>query len=170
MRASWFIAAGSLLFAGCASLSTVPLTSLLPPSGANADVHSQTSVRLEEANFRVVKTNLVGHCKGFALVGLITIVPAEYAKALDRLYAQAQLQSGKAQTLAHLTVERSSLFLILFSVPKVSVRADLVEFVPVRSEETDARHHCDQKIRPRVRVNRQASDQPFRRTRRQEAK
>ncbi len=170
MRAFWFIGAGSLLLTGCASLSTVPLTSLLPPSGASAELHSQTSVRLEEANFRVVQTDLEGQCKGFALFGLITIVPAQYAKALDRLYAQARIQSGKPQTLAHLTVERSSVFLLLFSLPKVSVRADLVEFVPVRSEETDARHHCDQKIRPRVRVNRPASDQPFRRTRHQEAK
>ncbi len=123
MRALWFIAAGNLFLTGCAALSTVPLSSLVLPNGGSVDLHSQTAIRLEEANFVVVKTNLMGQCKGFQLFGLISIVPAQYTKALERLYAQAQVESGKAQTLAHVTVERTSVFVPLFFGCEIPLRA-----------------------------------------------
>jgi len=124
-----FILGASLVLGGCAAVSPVPLSSLLPQSGPNLEVHSQTSIKLEQANFAVVKTNLNGRCKGFALLGIITITPARYTTAMDRLYSQAEMQAGRPQTLANLAVERSSAYLILFSIPQVVVRADLVEFV-----------------------------------------
>jgi len=72
----------------------------------------------------------VGQCKGFSLLGIITLVPARFSMAMDRLYAQAEMQPGRPQTLANLVVERSSTYLILYSIPRVSIRADVVEFVP----------------------------------------
>jgi hypothetical protein len=88
-------------------------------------------VWLEQANFVEVKTNVVGQSKGFSLLGIITLVPARFGTAMDRLYAEAAMQPGRPQTLANLVTERSSTFLILYSIPRVSIRADVVEFVPV---------------------------------------
>ena len=123
--------AAPLLLTGCAALSGLSLPSPQLPGGSKgADIHSQTSVSLEQANFALLQTNLVGKAKGFALLGIITIVPAKFDTALGRLYDKTELQTGKSQTLAHLVVERSSVYLILFSIPLITVRADVVEFVP----------------------------------------
>lgn len=118
-----------LVMGGCASMATLPVASLLPPNASSVDFHSQTAIKLEQANFTVVKTNVIGRCKGFALLGLITLSPAKFSKAIDRLYAQAEMQPGKPQTMVNVVIERSSSFFILFSIPQVSVRGDLVEFV-----------------------------------------
>ena len=127
----WIWVAGfPVLLGGCAALPFLPASSALLPTGAaNADFHSGTAVRLEQANFATVKTNVTGQTKGFALLGLITIVPARFSTAMDRLYAHAEVRPGVAQTLANVVVERSSTYLILYSVPRVSIRADVVEFV-----------------------------------------
>jgi hypothetical protein len=127
----WICMAGmTLLLGGCAALA--PLAApLLPTGSANGEFHTATTVKLEQANFVVVKTNVVGQCKGFSLFGIITIVPARFSTSMDRLYAQAEMRQGRAQTLANLVVERSSTFLILYSIPRVSIRADVVEFVPL---------------------------------------
>ena len=121
----------AVLVSGCAALPALTAGggALLPGSAASLDIHSETTVKLEGGNFTVVKTNVVGCSRGFALFGFLTIVPARFTTAMGRLYAQAGMQEGRPQTLAHLTVERSSTYLLLFSIPRAEVRADLVEFV-----------------------------------------
>jgi len=114
---------------GCAAAATLPAASaLLPASTGNATFNSSTLIRLDQGNFVTLKTNLMGHSKGFALLGLITIFPAQFTKALDRVYTQSEMKIGHAQTLVNLVTERSSTYWILFSLPKVTIRADLVEF------------------------------------------
>jgi hypothetical protein len=124
--------AAAMLGGGCAMAPTLATSSasLLTPSGTSLDVHGGTLVKLDQPNFIVVRTNVVGRCKGFTLFGLFSIVPAKYTTAMNRLYSQAALQPGRSQTLAQIMVERSSTSLILFSFPEVAVRADVVEFVP----------------------------------------
>jgi hypothetical protein len=121
--------------AGCAAVA--PVASLLHGTGATAglEVHTQTSVRLEEANFVTVRTNVVGISKGFSLLGFITFRAATVNEAMNRLYTQAHAEEGRPQTLANLIVEHSGIYVILFSIPKVAVRADLIEFIPVQEEE-----------------------------------
>jgi hypothetical protein len=130
-KLKWIPVAGlAMLLGGCAAaLPFLPASSLLPSGSASADFRSATTVKLEQANFTTVKTNLVGQSKGFALAGIITIVPARFSTAMDQLYAQTDIRPGRAQTLANVVVERSSTYLILYSIPRVSVRADVVEFV-----------------------------------------
>lgn len=118
------------LLGGCAALAPLAVP-LLPTGSASGQFHTATTVKLEQANFVVVKTNVVGQCKGFSLLGIITLVPARFSTAMDGLYAQAEMQPGRPQTLANLVVERSSTYLILYSIPRVSIRADVVEFVPL---------------------------------------
>lgn len=119
------------LFAGCAAVA--PLTSLIgTPHGdvPGLQVHEQTSVNLARDNFVLVKTNLVGQSKGFSLLGFITMHPATLTKAMSRMYASAQMPPGRPETLAHLIIEHSNSYWILFGIPKVEVRADVVAFRP----------------------------------------
>jgi hypothetical protein len=78
----------------------------------------------------VLKTNVVGQSKGFALLGILTIVPAKFTTAASRLYTQAEMQPGRPQTLANIVMEKDSTFFILFSIPRTAVRADVIEFIP----------------------------------------
>jgi hypothetical protein len=124
--------AAALLLGGCASV--VPLAASVAPRLGQmpADIRSQTSVGLDEGNFVLVRTNVVGESKGFSLLGLITITPPTVTEAMSRLYAAAAMEEGKPQTMAHMVVDQSSSFWILFAIPKVTVRADVVEFTSPR--------------------------------------
>jgi hypothetical protein len=122
--------AGCLLFTGCAAL--VPLSSLLstPTGGPGAQVHDETTVKLNQSNFVLVKTNVTGVSKGFSLLGIITIVPATLTKAMARMYSAAQMQVGQPQSISHFVIEPSTTYWILFGIPRVTVRADIVQFFP----------------------------------------
>ncbi|MGO9585648.1 MAG: hypothetical protein ACLP2Y_05595 [Limisphaerales bacterium] len=125
-----FILAAAAMLCGCAA--AVPAVS----SGAgllgqpHASAHTQTSVNLAEGNFVLVKTNVVGQSKGFNLLGFIPIHPARLTVAMDRLYVKAEIQEGTPKTLAHLIIEHSSSYWILFSIPEITARADIVQFNP----------------------------------------
>ncbi len=124
-----FLAVMPLLLGGCAALPALT-PALLPSGSVNADLYTGTAVKLEQANFVTLKTNVVGMDKGFALFGIITLVPARFSLAMDKLYGQAEMRTGRPQTLANVVAERSSTFLILYSIPRVVIRADVVEFQP----------------------------------------
>lgn len=123
----------AMLLGGCAAAPLLPTATSLLNGPANSDFHSGTSIRLERANFVTVKTNAVGQARGWSLFGVLTMAPARLGTAMDRLYISAEMQAGRPQTLANVMAERSSSFYILFSVPRVTVRADVVEFVPKES-------------------------------------
>jgi len=103
------------LIAGCTSTGTFPQT-------------SGTQVDLSRKNFRVVKANATGSSSGFKLLGFIPFSAPTYTQAMSHLYQKAGVTEGKAQTLTNVTQERSSLYLILFSIPKLTIRADVIEF------------------------------------------
>ena len=65
---------------------------------------------------------------GFKLLGFITIRSPSYVQAMSRLYSKAGVVEGRAQALANVVYETGGMNLILFSLPKIRVRADLVEF------------------------------------------
>jgi hypothetical protein len=128
----------AVLLTGCAGVAMSPLMSGLP-GVSSLDLRNQTNVKLSEGNFVLVKTNVVGQSRGFALLGIITIVPAQFNTAFSRLYSQAGMEAGKPQTLADVVVEKTGSYWILFSLPRCIVRADVVEFVP----ETKAKSASD---------------------------
>jgi hypothetical protein len=113
---------------GCAAVA--PLSSVagsvLPSS--TLGIYNTTELRLQQKNFVVVKSNVMGQSKGFSLLGLITIVPAPFTKAMARLNAQANLQPGSSRALSNLILEKDSTYLILFSIPRTAIRADVIEF------------------------------------------
>jgi hypothetical protein len=128
-----------LLVGGCAALAPVnPSFGSLLSGHPPTEAQGQTSVNLAQANFVLVKTNVFGVSKGFSLLGFITIVPAPLSKALGRMYASAQMTMGRPQTVAHVVIERSGSYWILFGIPKTEVHADIVEFRPPHHEPTPA--------------------------------
>jgi hypothetical protein len=91
---------------------------------------STTTTTLERANYRIVKANVVGHDTGFYLLGIIPIVSPEDTSAMAHLYRQVGQMEGRSLAMANVVQERSDLYLILFSFPRLSIRADFIEFVP----------------------------------------
>ena len=109
---------------------------IVSPSPAALEIHNNTDVRLQEKNFIVIKTNMVGQSSGFSLLGLVTIVPAKFTKAMSRLYTQAEMKPGRPQTLVNLVLEKDATYYILFSLPRTAIRADVVEFIPATASDT----------------------------------
>ena len=87
-----------------------------------------TQVELSRDNYRVVKSNVIGESTGFYFLGVIPILPPRRTAALTDLYSHTGLSAGKAEALINVAQERSTLYLILFSLPKLTVRADIIEF------------------------------------------
>lgn len=125
----WILGIALLLPALAHAQLPIPLlTDVLKPGGGSAEVLNNTIVGLNGNNYHIVQTNVFGRSRGFKLLGFITIKGASYHQAMSRLYGRAQVQEGRPQALANVVHERSSAYLILFSIPKIYVRADLVEF------------------------------------------
>jgi hypothetical protein len=107
----------AVLLAGCSS------EGLLKGGGTG------TSVGLTQNNYRVIKAGAMGESGGFKLLGIIPITSPNYAVAKQRLYdSVGEPLTGRAIALANQTEDRSSLYLILFSIPQVTITADVVEF------------------------------------------
>ena len=88
-----------------------------------------TNVQLTQNNYRIITAGATGKSYGFKLLGIIPIVSPNYADAKKDLYKSVGSPlTGKAVALANQTQDRSSLYLILFSIPRVEITADVVEF------------------------------------------
>ena len=90
---------------------------------------TDTSVSLAGKNYKLIKAGVMGHSSGFWLLGFIPIVSPNYANAKASLYKSVREPlTGRAVALANQTEDRSSLYLILFSIPRVTITADMIEF------------------------------------------
>jgi hypothetical protein len=130
---------------GCAAaLPVLPALSGLMQSNTGPEVLTTTHVNLSRQNFKMVKSNAIGESMGFSLLGLITLKSPGYAEAITRLYQQANISEGKAQALVNMVHEHSSNFFILFALPKITVRADVIEYtgnaVSAKSPESENKH------------------------------
>ncbi len=93
------------------------------------DKISTTGVSLSQNNFKMIKPDASGSSHGFALLGLIPIVSPTVEAAKQDLYASVGGDlTGRAVALANQTVTHSTVYLILFSVPKLTISADVIEF------------------------------------------
>ena len=124
------MACAAVFFTGCASNTTEMNT----PS-------TQTAVNLSQSNFRIIKAGAVGTSHGFRLLGIIPFAGANETQARADLYKQlGQSLEGKSATLANTTYSKSTTYLILFSVPKVTVEADIVEYLNALPASPPAAH------------------------------
>lgn len=117
------------LAAGCASSrveNTMPST--------------QTQVNLNHANYKIIKAGAVGRSYGFRfLLGIIPITAPSTAAAREDLYKSlGQPVAGKSVALVNVVEDRSTTWLLLFSVPKVVITGDLVEFADENRSQNQA--------------------------------
>jgi len=105
-------------------------------SGPAGDLRysNQTRTDLTKNNYRVIDSNVRGESKGFNFLGFIPIVSPSYADAMGAIHDKIDME-GKAAALANVAKDYSSVYLILFSIPKLTVTADVVEFLEENEEE-----------------------------------
>jgi len=90
---------------------------------------TSTDVSLSQKNYKVIKAGTTGQSYGFKFLGLIPITSPTHATAKQSLYQPVgEPLTGRAVALANQTEDRSSLYLILFSIPKVTITAGVIEF------------------------------------------
>ena len=115
--------------AGCAGVALALAANGCSSTGAFKGQDTGTRVNLAEKNFRIIKTGVSGESTGFSLLGFIPLKSPNYAEAKQRLYyGIGEPITGRPIGLANQTEDKSSLYLILFSIPKVTITADVVEF------------------------------------------
>ncbi|MGR9088668.1 MAG: DUF6567 family protein [Gammaproteobacteria bacterium] len=118
------------LLTGCAAaVPALPLLSGLVPASGGTQLLTGTEVKLSRQNYKIVKANAIGSSTGFSFLGLITMKPPRYDDAMTKLYQSGGVTEGKAQALVNVVHEFSSAYFILFSLPKITVRADVIEFL-----------------------------------------
>lgn len=117
-----------LLLSGCA----LPLADLTPfassSSGGQEEIKTLTTVQLTSGNYRILKTNVTGTDWGISLLGIIPIVSPDYSKAISKLYKAGEVTEGAPQAIVNVLQQHSSPYFILFSIPRITFRADVVEF------------------------------------------
>lgn len=115
-----------IMFLTFAFSFSILLSSCNSPSGLAHGTGTQ--VDLGKKNYRIIKSNAVGSSWGFWLLGVIPIIPTSHTEAITDMCEKSSLREGSAQAYINVAEERSTIYLILFSLPKLSVRADIVEF------------------------------------------
>ena len=104
-----------LFFAGCVSVGELPYK-----SGTKTD--------LNRANFRMIKASARGSDIGFKLLCFIPFIAPSYVDAMEDLHSKVEME-GRATALVNVTQDKSEVFLILFSIPKIKITADVIEFI-----------------------------------------
>ena len=117
-----------LFLAGCISVGSIP----------------KSDTCLTEKNYRVVKTNVRGEDTGFRLLGFISFEEPSHSDAMRNIHEQVNMQ-GQSMALANVTDDLTLGNFILFSIPRLTISADLIEFTENRissSETTIAKLNC----------------------------
>ena len=104
------------LLTGCSSVGEM--------KGGRTD----TSISLAGKNYKLIKGGAQGKDYGFWFL-FLPIVSPSYADAKADLYKSVDVPlTGKAIALANQTEDRSRLFLILVTIPRITITADVIEF------------------------------------------
>ena len=113
------LAAATIMAAGCASTK-------VETEGSS----TQTQVSLTHANYKIIKAGAEGRSYGFRfLLGIIPITAPSTAEARADLYRNlGQPVGGKSVALVNVVEDRSTTWLLLFSIPKLVITGDVVEF------------------------------------------
>jgi len=113
------LAVGITTLAGCTS-----------SGGAFKGQATSAGVSLTKKNYKVIKVGAKGESSGFRLLGIIPFASPNYAEAKEALYKSVgESLEGRAIALVNQTEDVSSLYLILFSIPKVTISADIIEYI-----------------------------------------
>jgi hypothetical protein len=110
---------GSILALSLVGCSTTNVQNTGPTS---------TQVDLSRRNYRIVKANAIGSSGGFRLLGILPFANPSYAEAMTRLYAAAGQTEGRSLAVINVHEERTGIYLILFYLPSLTVRGDIIEW------------------------------------------
>jgi len=99
---------------------------------------TETQVNLNHANYKVIKAGAEGRSYGFRfLLGIIPITARSTAAARANLYENVgEPLKGRSIALVNVMDDRSTTWLILFSIPKIVVTGDVVEFAQENNSQT----------------------------------
>ena len=113
---------------GCAAFALPTLLSSGSGGGGQQQLQTMTTVQLTSQNYRIIKTNVVGSDWGIKLLGLFPILSPDYVKAIKQLYEAGGVTEGKPLAIVNVFQQDTSPFFIIFSIPRITIRADVVEF------------------------------------------
>ena len=109
---------GMLFLIGCAS------------TGEFKGQATGAAAALTKKNYKVVKVGAKGESSGFSLLGFIPFFSPTMSEAKEGLYSSVGTSlEGKAIALVNQTEDRSSMYFILFSIPKITITADVIEYL-----------------------------------------
>ncbi len=134
-----------------ALFATLALSSCVSHNMEGENV-SSTNVRLEQANYRVIATQVKGESTGFHILsaiptsipsnlsdlgkiaklspdGGITIKDATKVKAIENLYKNCGDLRNRPTALINLREQTGGTNYLIFSRPKTTVTADVIEFI-----------------------------------------
>ena len=113
------LCAGILITTGCSSTRV-----------ENNSPSTQTEVSLNRGNYKMIQAGAEGRSYGFRfLLGIIPITAPSTADARADLYRSLnQPLAGRSVALVNVNEDRSTTWLLLFSIPKVVITGDVVEF------------------------------------------
>jgi len=90
-------------------------------------------VDLNRSDCKLVLGRASGMDQGFKLLGLIPLKSASESNAVDRMYEDAKSRGvvleGNSRVFANTSVERTSNYFILFSIPTYRSTGDVVEYI-----------------------------------------
>lgn len=87
-------------------------------------------VNLEKKNYKIIKVAAKGESTGFRFLGIIPFASPTYSEAKESLYESVgEPLEGRAIALVNQTEDRSYMYFILFSIPKITLTADIIEYV-----------------------------------------
>jgi len=87
-------------------------------------------VNLSKNNYKIIKAAAMGESRGFRFLGIIPFTSPTYSEAKASLYASVgQAMEGRSIALVNQTEDRSFDYYILFSLTKMTLTADVIEFL-----------------------------------------
>jgi hypothetical protein len=95
--------------------------------GGNIPHGNTTQTVLDKGNYTMLCPAAKGESSGFALFGIIPFASPTHSKAMSDLYKNIDVK-GKSSSLVNVSQEYSSSYFILFSIPKITITADVIEF------------------------------------------
>ncbi len=115
MKKMMIIVLAGLTLCGCSSM------------GGNIPHGNTTQTVLDKGNYTMLCPAARGESKGFRLLGIIPFAAPTHSKAMSDLYKSIDVK-GKSTSLVNVSQEYSSSYFILFSIPKITITADVIEF------------------------------------------
>ena len=126
MRNNRWLAASHVM---CVVLTSALLSGCMTWQGKFERGTTGIHVSLSTGNYKMVKANARGQSKGFSLLGVIPVVQPSYVEAKEQLYnSVGESLIGRSIALINQTEDTTDFYLILFSIPKVTISADIIEF------------------------------------------